>query len=433
MTISNESRRSISRHVKLGLVLVAVVVGGAGGWASTTEISGAVIAPGSVVVEGDVKKVQHRTGGVVGEILVRDGDRVEAGDVLFRLDATLADANLGIIKQRLMDLYARRARLLAERDGSSSITFPPGLKVRFGAAIQPMLAAERRLFDLRRKARTGQKAQLEQRIGQLGSEIEGLAAQLRAKEKEIAFIARELVSARGLYAKQLMSLAKLTLLERQSTRLEGERGQLVTSIASARGRVTETELKILQVDRDAASEVAKALNQVEASLGEYRERQVAAADQRARLEVRAPRTGTIHKSSLATVGGVVAAGETAMLVVPATNRLTIEARVAANDIDQLRMNQPAVLRFSAFNQSTTPELNGVVRHIAADVTTVERTHQRYYEVRVDVDADELQRLGGFDVKPGMPVEVFVRTDKRNVLSYLVKPIQDQTMRAFRED
>lgn len=433
MTISQESRRSLHRHVSIGLVLVAVVVGGAGGWASTTEISGAVVAPGSVVVEGDVKKVQHRTGGVVGEILVRDGDRVEAGDVLFRLDATVADANLGIIKQRVMDLHARRARLLAERDGSKSLTFPPDLKARYGADIHSVLDAERRLFDLRREARSGQKSQLKQRIGQLGSEIEGLTAQLRAKERELVFIGRELDSARGLYAKQLMSIAKLTSLERQSTRLEGERGQLVTSIASARGRITETELQILQVDRDASSEVAKALNRVDASLGEYEERLVAAADQRARLEVRAPRTGIVHESGLATVGGVVGAGETAMLIVPTADKLSVEARVAPNDIDQLRMNQPAVLRFSAFNQSTTPELHGVVSRIAPDVTAAEKKNQRYYEVRVDVHWDELQRLGNLEVKPGMPVEVFVKTEKRNVLSYLVKPVLDQSMRAFRED
>lgn len=433
MTISKESQKSIQRHLGIGLLLVAVVIGGAGGWASTTEISGAVVAPGSVVVDGDVKKVQHRTGGVVGEILVRDGDTVDAGDVLFRLDATVADANLGIIKQRLMDLHARRTRLLAERDGLTSLAFPADLQAQYVSDINPVLNAERKLFDLRRQARVGQKSQLRQRIGQLGSEIEGLAAQLRAKEREIAFIGRELESARGLYAKQLMSIAKLTLLERQATRLEGERGQLVTSIASVKGRITETELQILQIDRDAASEVAKALSQVEASLGEYEERLVAAADQRARLEVRAPRSGIVHKSSVATVGGVVGAGETAMLIVPTSEKLTIEARVAPNDIDQLRMDQRAVLRFSAFNQNTTPELNGMVRHIAADVTHVERTSQRYYEVRVEVDAGELKRLGGFEVKPGMPVEVFVKTEKRKVLSYLVKPIQDQTMRAFRED
>jgi len=422
---------SIRRHLVIGGALVVSLIGGVGGWAATTDISGAVIASGEVVVDSNVKTVQHHQGGTVSKILARNGDRVAAGQVMVRLDATIAQASLAILNKRLIELSVRGARLWAERDGADRMVLPKLANVD-STQVQRVFAAERRLFDLRRSARIGQKAQLTQRIGQLEAEISGLTTQVDAKAKEISLMRHELESARGLWAKKLTSIGKITALERESTRLEGQRGQLMTTIAARRGRIAEIELKIIQIDRNLAGEVARELREIDASKGELAERKIAALDRLQRMTIRAPQTGVVHQSKVHTIGGVIRPGETLMLVVPSTDKLTVEARVAPRDIDQLRAGQPTLLRFSAFNQRTTPELSGLVRSISADVTTDERTGVRYYTVRIDVPSQEVRRLGAVKLVPGMPVEAFIKTGDRTVLSYLVKPLSDQTIRAFRE-
>jgi HlyD family secretion protein len=279
----------------------------------------------------------------------------------------------------------------------------------------------------------GQKAQLRQRIAQLEKEIEGLTAQAAAKAQEIVLIRKELEGARELWEKSLMPITKLTQLEREATRLEGERGQLIAAGAQARGRIAETELQIVQVDRDLASEVARELRDAEAKISEYLERKIAAEDQLRRIDIRAPIGGVVHQSTVFTVGGVIGAGgEPIMLIVPQAEKLTVEAKVAAHDIDQVRLGQPALLRFSAFNQRTTPEIDGVVSRISADAVTEQRSGASYYAVRVALRADEIARLGEVKLVPGMPVEAFIHTGNRKVISYLIKPLTDQIARAFRE-
>jgi len=428
-----DPRRSIRRHQTLGLVVVGLLAGGVGSWAATTDISGAVIAPGLLVVDTYVKKVQHPTGGIVGEILARDGDRVQAGDVVVRLDDTITRASLAIITKGLTELAARKARLEAERDGADAITVPADLASRSSdPEVAHVIAGEQRLFDLRRESRIGQKAMLQQRIEQLDKEIEGLTAQIDAKTREIEFIQRELEGVRQLWDKNLIPITKLTLLEREATRIEGERGQLVSTIARARARVVETELEIIQIDRDLASEVAKELREVDAKIGEFVERKVAAEDELKRIDVRAPQTGIVHQSTAHTVGGVINSSDPIMLIVPEADHLTVEAKVEPKDVDQLLLGQEAMLRFSAFNQRTTPEITGTVSQISADITTDEKTGESYYTIRVAPAADEISRLGDVELVPGMPVEVFVKTGDRRVLSYLVKPLSDQITRAFRE-
>ncbi len=254
------SRLSIRRHVIVGCALVAFLAVGLGGWASTAEISGAIIAQGSLVVDSNVKKVQHPSGGVVGEVRVRDGDRVKAGDTLIRLDETVTRANLAIVTKGLTEFYARKARLAAERDGADTVPVPKELA---GAIDDPIvkeaLASERKLFDLRRTARHGQKDQLHQRIQQLREQISGLTAQQDAKTKETALIEQELTGVRDLWAKNLVQLNRLTSLQREEARLEGERGQLIAAAAEAKGKIVETELQILQVDQELSSDVAKEL------------------------------------------------------------------------------------------------------------------------------------------------------------------------------
>ena len=380
-----------------------------------------------------MKKVQHPTGGVVGEIRARDGDRVKSGDIVVRLDETITRANLSIVAKGLDEQTARKARLEAERDGRDTITFHEELLKRArDPTVADTLAGERRLFDLRRTARTGQQAQLRQRIGQLQEEIGGLQAQLTAKRQEIVLVQRELTGARDLWDKNLMPITKLTSLEREATRLEGEQGVLTANIAQSKGKISELELQIIQIDRDLASEVGKDLREAESKIGEFVEKKVAAEDQLKRVDIRAPQDGTVHQSTAHTVGGVVTAGDPIMLIVPDTDTLMVEAKVQPQDIDQLQLGQKAVLRFSTFNQRTTPELSGTIARISADATQDQRTGLSSYTIRVALSRDEIARLGDVKLVPGMPVEAFLQTGDRRVLSYLVKPMADQIARAFRE-
>lgn len=427
------SRESIYRHLFAGGVIVLLLALGVGGWAATTQIAGALIAQGSIVVDSNVKKVQHPTGGVVGKLNVQDGDRVKAGDVLVQLDDTITRANLAIVTKGLDELTARKARLEAERDGTETVTFPQELLARASeSSVAVAVANERKLFELRRSARLGQKAQLKQRITQLQDEIQGLTAQQEAKAREIALIGKELEGVRELWKNNLVQITRLTALERDGARLEGERGQLVASVAQAKGKVTETELQVIQIDQDLSSEVAKDMREVDAKFGEFVERKVTAEDQLKRIDIRAPQDGTVLESKVHTVGGVIPAGDTIMLIVPDSDNLLVEAKVSPHDIDQLQIGQSAVLRFSAFNLRTTPEINGTITRVSADTTTDQRTGQSYYTTRIAMAKSEVARLGDVKLIPGMPVEAFLQTGERTVLSYLMKPLQDQFMRAFRE-
>jgi HlyD family secretion protein len=424
---------SIHRHIIVGCAVVAFLAIGLGGWASTAEISGALIAQGSLVVDSNVKKVQHPTGGVVGEVRVREGDHVKAGDILVRLDETVTHANLAIVTKGLTELYARRARLAAERDGADSVPVPKELANRVDDPdAEEALSSERKLFELRRKSRMGQKDQLQQRIKQLNEQISGLTAQQDAKAKEMSLIDQELQGVRDLWAKNLVQINRLTSLEREAARLQGERGQLIASAAEAKGKIVETQLQIIQVDQELSSDVAKELRETDSKIGEYVERKVTAEDQLRRTDLRAPQDGVVFQSTVNTVGGVITAGDPVMLIVPAADNLLVEAKVDPKDIDQVQFGQPVVLRFSAFNMRTTPELNGKVVRISADTTTDQRTGQSYYLVRIAMTADQIGRLGDVKMTPGMPVEAFIQTGDRTMISYLVKPLRDQLMRSFRE-
>jgi HlyD family secretion protein len=428
------ARRSIRLHLVIGLAVVIVLAGGFGGWASTVQISGALIAPGAVVVDSNVKKVQHPTGGVVGEVRVRDGDLVKGGDVVVRLDDTVTKASLAIVVKTLNGLYARAARLEAEQRGDSKLTFPPQLTDRAGDPdVENVMLSETKLFEVRVHGRAGQKAQLRERVLQLNEEIGGLSAQEAAKEKEIALIEKELVGVRSLFEQRLVQLTRLTTLERDAARLNGERAQYIASRAQAKGKITETELQIIQVDKDMVSEVSKDLRETNDKIGEFVERKVTAEDQLRRVDIRAPQDGMVLQSTVHTVGGVITAGDAMMMIVPQADDLSVEAKVDPKDIDKLQIGQKTLMRFSAFNQRTTPELNGNVTRVSADVTTDQRTGQSYYTIRVSLPPAEVARLGDKNkLIPGMPVEAFVQTGDRTMLSYLIKPLSDQLMRSFRE-
>jgi len=427
------TRFSIKRHLLVGLSVVILLAGVLGGWASTAQISGALIAPGSIVVESNVKKVQHPTGGVVGEVRAHDGDLVKAGDIVVRLDDTVTKASLAIVTKNLDGLWARAARLEAEQRGLDKITFPPMLTDRVSdPEVKAVMASEAKLFEVRVNGRTGQKAQLRERIVQLNEEIAGLAAQEKAKDQEIELVQKELTGVSDLYDKHLVQLSRLTTLQRDAARLSGERAQYIASRAQAKGKITETELQIIQVDKDVVSDVSKDLRETNDKIGEFVERKVTAEDQLRRVDIRAPQDGMVLQSSVHTVGGVITAGDAIMLIVPQADDLQVEAKVNPQDIDKLQVGQKTLLRLSAFNQRTTPELNGVVTRVSPDTTTDQRTGQSYYTIRVSMPSAEIARLGDVKLIPGMPVEAFVQTGDRTLLSYLIKPLNDQLMRAFRE-
>jgi membrane fusion protein, type I secretion system len=431
--IKSTIHSSLRRHIRAALALIVFLLGGIAVWAATTQISGAVIAPGSVVVDSNAKKVQHQTGGIVAEVRARDGDRVKAGDLLVRLDETVTRANLSIVSKDLDQLTAQKARLEAERDDLNEVPVPAELASRMkDPQVARIMEGERKLFSLRRTARIGQKDQLSKRVDQLKEELLGYESQKRAKAREMELIGKQLVGARELWDKKLMPVTRFTELQRDAARLEGEHGVLIATMAQIKGKISETELQILQVDRDSNSDIGKEMREADTKIGELVERRVAAEDQLKRIEVRAPVSGVVDQSDVHTVGGVIAPGETIMLIVPDQDSLKVEAKVAPQDIDQLHTGQAVTLRFSGLDQRTTPVINGTLTQISPDTTVDPKTEQRYYTVRASLEPNEIARLGSIKIVPGMPVEVFVQTGDRSALSYLLKPLDDQISRAFRE-
>jgi HlyD family secretion protein len=426
---------SIQRYMIVGSIMFGCVTFGIGGWAATTQLSGAVIAQGVVVVDSSVKKVQHPTGGIVGDLRVREGDRVNAGDILIRLDETQTLANATIVTKNLDELLARQARLEAERDGADQIIFPRVLLQRTkesNAEADRAIAAEQKLFELRRQARSGQKAQLNERSSQLQDEIKGYSGQVEAKQKEIDLIHQELEGVRGLWQKNLVPITRLTSLERDAARLEGERSQLGGMIAQSKGKIAEIGLQTIQIDQDLRTEVGKDLIETRSKLSELAERKTAAVDQLNRIDIRAPQSGRVHELSVHTVGGVIAPGEQVMLIVPDADALAVDIKISPRDIDQVYVGQTATMKFAAFNQKTTPEVDGEVGVVSADITQDQRSGASYYTGRVLLKTEELAKLGSAKLVPGMPVDVFIKTQGRTALSYLVKPLWDQAGRALRE-
>lgn len=422
-------RHAIAVGIAAGLLVCSIGIMGAG-----TQMSGAIVAQGSLVVESHVKKVQHPSGGVAKALFVKEGQQVDAGDLLIQMDETVAQANLSAVTKSLWELGARRARLEAERDSIADITFPNELTGSSDPAARSILAGERRYFQLRRDASEGQKRQLREQITQLKEQISGMEDQLAAKKSETELVAHELVGVQQLWDQHLVSISRLSALQRDSTRLLGERGQLTASIAQAKGKISETELKILQIDQDFRSEVAKELSDVRAKYAETQEKQVAALDQTEKLELRAPQAGIIHDLTIHTKGGVIAPGETVMTIVPAKDDLVVEVHIDPQNIDQVTLGQPAMLRFTNFNQRTTPEIEGEVSQVGADVSRDEKDNKApsYFVVRIAIPPAQIDRLGAARLLPGMPVEVFLTTAERSMLSYLTKPLSDQIHRAFRE-
>ncbi|MBX4859255.1 HlyD family type I secretion periplasmic adaptor subunit [Rhizobium sophorae] len=432
--VISESKRSLNRHVAVVGVLSIALVCGIGGWAATTELSSAVIGEGVIVVDGDVKKVQHLTGGIVSELLVSENDHVTAGQVLIRLDGTTTRANLSIVESTLAQLYARRARLKAERIGADSFEVEENIRdLTSSTSAEKLLDGEQKLFDSRRTALIGMKSQLASRKDQLGEQVKGLVVQINATNDALALIEQELEGIDTLYKKGLVTLQRLNTLKRARADLQGNSGQEIAAKAEAEGKAIEIDRQSIQLDEDRRSEIAKDLTDVEAQIAEYEERRGTALDQLHRLDITAPLTGRVHELSVHTVNGVIDPGQTLMLVVPENNELTVEAKVATRDIDQVHVGQSVDVRFSAFDQRTTPDVSGEITSIAPDIVKDERTGISYYPLRVKPKAESIAKLKTIKLYPGMPAEVFIKIGDRTVISYLTKPLTDQMQHVFRQE
>ncbi|HLG80080.1 MAG TPA: HlyD family type I secretion periplasmic adaptor subunit [Bradyrhizobium sp.] len=418
-------------RVGLRILIIALVLGG--GWFAFVPIAGAVVVPGSLVVQSNVKQIQHPTGGVVAEIKARNGARVEAGDLLVRLDATQAKASLQVVTKQLDEIRARMARLSAERDGKPQIEFPAELLTRASEDnVMSLLASEEQLFRARATTRQSQRDLLNSQIAQLTQEISGLDAQVDSKAKQLDLIQGEQSGVQDLYDKRLVPLTRLTSLQRDAARIDGERGQLTSSIAETRAKIDTAKLQIVRIDQDFRAEVVKDLNEAQSKEAELVEHSIAARDQLDRIEIRAPTSGTVNQLSVHTVGGVIKGGETIMEIVPDTDDLQIEARVDPKDIDHVKTGQQAFVRLTAFNQRTTPQLKGSVNYVSADTGHDQQSNKPFYTVRVVLPEEERRRLSGQQLVPGMPTEVFMQTGSRTMLSYIFEPITDQLRRAFVE-
>ncbi|WP_140846534.1 HlyD family type I secretion periplasmic adaptor subunit [Paracoccus sp. FO-3] len=428
---ADDGRFRLRARVAAGFLLGAVLVLGIGGWAATAQLTGAVIAQGEVAVDQNLKLIQHRDGGIVGSIEIREGDRVTAGQVLFRLDDAQTWAELSIVRSQLIELAARRARLVAERDDQPSIAFPPEL-TEAGAETASLLAGETRLFEGNRLNRESRKQQLELGIVQIGEEIAGLEAQRAAKLEEIELVEAEHLRISALTEARLIEVSRVFATGRERSRLLGERGEIDAAIARAKTRTNEVRLQIIAIDETARTEAQRELSLVETRISELQDRRAAIEDRLTRTDIRAPIAGIVNEMKIHTIGGVISPAEVLATIVPEDARLKIGVKFAPASIDQIAVGQTARLRFSAFNQRTTPELEGVMTYVAAATSRVGATGDSFYAGDIEVGPEELAKLAGLQLVPGMPVEVFVTTEERTAFSYLAKPLTDQFNRAFRE-
>lgn len=424
---------ALQRMWRRGLVFIAIFGGALAFWMVATTMSSAVIGSGQFAVDGNVKKIQHPTGGVVSQLLVREGDHVSQGDLLIRLDETVTRANFQVVAGQLYELFGRKARLEAERDGRSTLDIPVELASRSSdPEVNRIVTSERRLFEARRATRESQRAQFAKRIAQLQNEIAGFRAQLDANGRETHIITDELKGVRELYEKRLTPIMRLNGLERQAVNLSGQKGQLTAQIAQTEGKIAEIELQVTRIDEDLQAETQKELREVQGKVAELTERRVAADDNLKRVELRAPSSGTVQQLAVHTVGGVLSPGEAAMLIIPSNEELIVEAKVTPHDRDQLQIGQKVTVRVHSSNQRNTPELTGSLTRIGADVSKDTPSSTPFYPVGVSVPKSELERLRGVNVTAGMQADVLIEVGSRSPLSYLLRPLNDQVAKAFRE-
>lgn len=420
----------IRSRVVAAVLLAALLILGGGGWAVQAKLTGAVIAQGKVAVKKQVKLIQHRDGGIVSEILVANGDGVHAGEVLIRLDETQTKAELGVLKSQLAELQGRRVRLVAEREGATTIKFTSDFEG--DPATAEIARGEIRLFNENRAVREARRNQLSLQIDQFGEQVHGLLAQQEANANERNLVADDLDRLMPLYKKGFIEIGKIRTMERDLVKIEGLRGEIDANVARVNAQISEAKIKIIELDQQTRTDAQRDLRELDAKVGELQERIVAAQDRLSRMVIRSPTSGVVNELAVNSVNGVIAPKETLMSIVPNAADLVVEARLAPTDIDQAAAGQPARLRFSAFNQRTTPEVAGMVETIGAAATLDQSTGQTYYLSTITLPAG-LRHVSGKPIVPGMPVEVFLTTGDRSAFSYLIKPFTDQMIKSFREE
>ncbi|MEM9435133.1 MAG: HlyD family type I secretion periplasmic adaptor subunit [Pseudomonadota bacterium] len=419
--------------ILVGLAAVAVLVGGLGYWAVRTQLAGAVIAAGMVQVESNRQVIQHPDGGVVGQILARNGDLVAAGETLLVFDDTLFRSELAIIEGQLTELLARKARLQAERDQQQEMAPPEELilAAEVSEEVSEQLQGQIRLFEARRSTLAREAEKLAEQVAQFSAEIEGLDAQLASLEEELTLVSEELADRESLFERGLVPVSQVSGLRRDRARLTGEIGALTARVAQVRGSIAGVEIEIIQLSTRRSEEAITDLRDLEAREIELSERKFALIEQLSRLNVRSPVNGVVFDSQVFALQSVVRPGEPIMYVIPQDQPLVISARVDPIDVDQVFMGQQAMLRFSGLDQRTTPEISGLVTALSADAITDQATGLNYFGVELVPQEEELVHLGDQVLVPGMPVEVFIRTTDRTPLSYLTSPLMDYFNRAMR--
>jgi HlyD family secretion protein len=425
--------RALRRLVLYGASIVVLFCSVVGGWAARVPIAGAVVAPGQLVVNQNIRKVQHPTGGIVGEIRVNEGKFVSAGEVVLRLDETVMRASLQAVQKKIDELEVRQARLETERSGKRSLDFPSHLTRRTSEPqIAEMLSTEHALFAARRASHELRKSRLEMRIQQLREEHASSMADLKAKQQLAKITSKELTELRSLDARKLVTTNRLNSVERDAVGLDGQQAQLAAALRQIEGKVLETEMQSAGIDDELRAETTKELREVQAELAQQQEKRVAAVDALQRIDVRAPVSGQVHQLAVHTVGGVISAAEPIMLIVPSEEQLELEVRILPHDVDQLVLGQPATVRLNAFNQRTTPELRGEVVRISGDVVKDQATGMQFYSSRVALDPKSVAELGALKLQAGMQATALITTSDRTAWEYMSKPIVDQMRRAFRE-
>lgn len=426
---------SARKPLTVGLIVLLVLVGGFGSWAVFTQIAGAVVASGRIEVDQNRQVVQHIDGGVVEEILVRDGTVVGEGEVMLRLDGSTMRSELSIIEGQLHEIMARRARLQAERDGRESITFDAALidAAEANPGVAEILEGQRNLFEARRDSLDREVEQLQKRRAQIESQIEGLNAQENAIGVQLALMREELGDQQTLLDSGLAQKSRLLALKREEARLSGTMGELQASRAENEGRITEIDIQILSLVNRQREEAIAELRDMLSREFELAEQRRALVDRIGRLEIKAPLAGVIYDMRVFAEQSVIRPADPVLYIIPQDRPLIITTRIQPTNIDQVYPGQEVSLRFSALDSRTTPQLIGTVIRVSADAFTDEQRGTSYYTAQLILNEGEIDRLpDGVALLPGMPVEAFLRTDDRTPLAYLLKPLTDYFVKAFRE-
>lgn len=425
---------SVRGPATLGVLAALALVIGFGLWATTTRISGAVIAPGRVEVEANRQVVQHPDGGVVEAILVGEGDRVAAGQPLLRLDGAPLRSDLAIVEGQLSELSARTARLVAERDDLPAPVFPAELLdlASHSPEVAAQIDGQRRLFDARHRTFLQDRALLERRVDQIRAQTRGLRAQETALAAQLSLIERELDAQQSLLDKGLAQSAVVLALQREAARLTGQLGAVAADLAQAEGHITEIEIETAALASRRSEAATTELRDIGPLIQELAERKRALALRIARLEIRSPVAGLVLGLQVTAVQSVLRPADPVLYIVPQDRPLVISARISPTNIDEVRVGQPAELVFPAFPARDTPHLAGRLTLLSADVLADTRTGSSYFAARVELTPGEAARLADRALVPGMPVEVFLQTGDRTAFEWLVKPFTDYFSHAFRE-